>query len=609
MVDTDYRDHPVLDDPFTSKTCSTEEFAERIVDLTLLWGSCASIVYWLILIIRLPVIYWYFFTIPLLAIGLYFYFRKKPIKRELFSSKITVILLLLSIFAGAINLLFNRPDSDDIAFSHRAFVDVNNLNLPFSLTNTLLEKPGLPPITPLHVFTSIEPTTSLIAKALHLPQLGTLHLGLGTLVNFILPIVLFLFIRLFRSSTSASIFGVAAALFFIVMSGDTHRDWGNFTIMRSWQGKAILMELIVPLSILFTLRFCLNGKRIDLVRVYATSACGFGLSGTGLFLIPFTIIISSVSVWITKRFDSISLKRVGIVAMVLVPMALIALLPFFGLLPKVGDISIYITSGWPRDPLENLAMVFTKSDIIIAAYFFIAIGLIKNAQFYSLVTYLATLSILLTVPLSSHILIDIVTPGAYWRFAYAFVTPILIGLTMSALYDYKLNNRTTRIRATLAILFLISITILFKKPTVGPKNFSPFSLKFNETVLQETYRIAQNLKRSSIVLAPESIVVPLSLLRPDLRFIAGRPSETELTFTRFGNPEEGKLRYKLSVAIAGCDISTIGMIVKSGKLPLNNNVIITPKLCPTPTIKNAMMLSNDWHEKKYTLYNVLYRAD
>jgi len=147
------------------------------------------------------------------------------------------------------------------------------------------------------------------------------------------------------------------------MSGNTHRDWGNFTIMRSWQGKVILMALIVPLVLLYFLRFHLYGRRADLVRMNVATCCGIVLSGTGLFLIPFVIGVSAAAVWLLKKCSFLSLRRACLSVSTFSQALFVSILPWFGLLPQLGDISFFISGGWPRDHLDNLAMVFDAQSL------------------------------------------------------------------------------------------------------------------------------------------------------------------------------------------------------------------------------------------------------
>ena len=253
---------------------SLDQLVMMLVDAMLVWGVSASFAYWFVLLFRLPAWYWYPLLIVILWAMVFFC-------RKLFSwpsrgrvNGLAITLLLVCIVSASVNVFTNRPDSDDIAFSHRAVVAATNLSIPIAMGDTAHDVLDLPPITPLHIFTTIEVTTALVAQALNVNQVMALHMGLGSLVNFMLPAIYFLFLRFFRIRSVHAVLGAVGILIFLIMSGNVHRDWGNFTIMRSWQGKVILMEIIVPLALLFSLRFHIYGRRSDIFRLHAVTVCG-----------------------------------------------------------------------------------------------------------------------------------------------------------------------------------------------------------------------------------------------------------------------------------------------------------------------------------------------
>jgi len=581
-----------------------------IVDFMLIWGVSASLAYWFVLLLRLPAWVWYPSITIILITCLHFLSRRYTFNLKFISTskKWAIALLLTCIVSASTNIFTNRPDSDDIAFSHRAVVAASNLSMPFAMTETALDVDNIPPIMPLKIFTSIEVTTSLVAKALGVSQILALHMGLGSLVNFMLPAIYFLLLRFFRVPIPYAVIGTIGTIAFFMMSGNVHRDWGNFTIMRSWQGKCILMELILPITLLYSLRFFLYGRRSDIYRLHAVTCCGIGLSGTALFLVPFIIGTSAVAVWVSTGFCRRSLLRAAISSSILIQIIFVSVLPWIGLLPPLGDISWFKTGGWHTDIAKNLGLVFHENSLpLYLAYLITAFLLRKKTELISLLAYITIAIMFLTIPGINNLLMSIVTPGAYWRFSYALFVPVFVGLAIAGASRYIKKSGTVRLIGIAWLSTLIIATWAIKKPAINQQVISLPGAKFNRNAMTQSYHISKLADVGAIVLAPVSIVPSLGLLRPDIKFIVARPGETFSYFNHIGRWADGKQRADLGIALESCDFSNINKLLSRDIWP-NMQLVIYPTLCNTDVIRTILTLGSDWRDITLNGYNVLVKT-
>ncbi|WP_454689409.1 DUF6077 domain-containing protein [Achromobacter aloeverae] len=575
----------------------TDRVAALAVDLMLTWAVVASVAYWAVLLLQLPGKVWISACAALSVAILIFLPPRKFNWRISGHGRWSYLLLSLCLISAGVSAFTNRPDSDDIAFSHRAIEASISLDRPFSLGDTAHEVAGLPPLTPLHVFTSVEVTTALMARVLHVPQVLAIHQGLGTVVNFMLPLVYFLLLRFCRAPMPAAVLGTLVVLIAFLVSGNSHRDWGNFTVLRSWQGKCILMELIVPLGLLFGLRFVHFGRRRDFVRLHAANVAGIGLSGTGLFLMPFVIGIASLAAWLALGMSASPGKRMCKVASVLLLPALVAILPWIGLLPKLGDISFYQTGGWPNAYLDNLALVFDGPSVLLdSALLGTAIFLgRKSPQTRGVFVYLLVSALLIMLPGTRDILLRIVTPGAYWRLAYAFVVPLWAGLATAALYRRVILLKTSQVLAAATACLLIAGTVWAKVPALNRTVMAEPGLKFPPQDLEAVRQISATTATGTVMLADYRVVTILGLLRPDIRFIVTRPIDTAIIFSNAGREKEGALREAVGMALVSCDFSTVGSI-RAPTLWPNLTQVVTPVQCPSEMVRHRLGLDEEWHE-------------
>lgn len=588
---------------------SIDRLTRNLIDLILIWGVGASLSYWMVLLMRFPAVYWYPIVALFIFTLIYFFFKKNLLKFKFVNNSWALVLLVICLCSASLNLFTNRPDNDDIAFSHRAVVASENIYAPLSLGDTAHDEKGLPPLTPLHVFTSIEVTTALVAKLLNLPQIFALHLVLGTVTNFFFPIICFIFLRFFRLSPKEAIVGAGIALLFVVMSGNTHRDWGNFTVLRSWQGKTILMELIVPLTIIFSLRFYLYGKLSDFYRIHAVTICGIGLSGTGLFLIPFIVGSSAIAVFIVSNFSIQVFRRCVTAQSICLEIITVILLPWLGILPKIGDLSFYISGGWPTNYIENLGLVFHEHSIPLYILY-LSTGILflrRNKELISFWAYLAVGSIFLVAPISRDLLMNMVTPGAYWRFSYAFFPSIYLSL---AIIGLRRRVEFSKFGLGICLYFFIIVIASWyiKSPILINKIISWPDLKFNHVDMHNAIRISEYIPTGAVVFAPYQLIPPLGLLRPDIRFITTRPAETIIAFTNAGNPGEGNFRVEAAKNLFSCNLSWLSENKSKDIWFRRNLVIILPAFCHSNGVISALGLNNEWVEKKVNDFNVLQKS-
>jgi hypothetical protein len=587
---------------------SLDGFVQVLVDAMLGWGVAASIAYWFVLLFRLPAWSWY----PFVAInlGLFIYFFRPRLRKAIWadSKGCVVALLLIALLSASINVFTNVPDADDIAFSHRAVVAAYDLSRPLAMTDTVHDVAGLPPISPLHVFTSLEVTTALVALALGLPQVFSIHMLLGTLTNFMFPAVYFLLLRSFRVRQSIAVFGVLATLLFLLMCGDVHRDLGEFTVLRSWQGKCILVELMLPLALLYCLRFLFQGSRSDAARLHAVMCCGMGLSGTGLFLVPYVVVIAGLSAFFVTKLSRSSTCRFGIASTVLLQPAVVSTFPRFGILPKVGDISVWL-NGWPVNVFDNLELVFSPHSVFLYFAFFVAaILVVRGVEFFALLVYTVIATGLLLAPGTGSLLMHIVTPAAFWRFAYALLVPLWVGLAISGLLERVRRPYVLGISCAISAVVLVVLTFVVKTSAIGRDVIARPGLKFSREDLTQVYEISRLIKGRAVVLGPPDVVIPLALLRPDMRFIATRSDETLVVFANAGLKEEGSLRGSVSEAIASCDMSSIPNVRSEQHWP-DMNVVVFPNQCDEERVRTLFALGENWKDVPLASYQLLVRTN
>lgn len=96
---------------------------------------------------------------------------------------------------------------------------------------------------------------ALIAVGFCLDFLSVYYLIMPGISGFMIPIAIFLAIVHFSDDERSSIVGTLLTVFVLLLLGETHRTFGNFSFVRIFQGKSILLSIGVPLFIGFSIKY------------------------------------------------------------------------------------------------------------------------------------------------------------------------------------------------------------------------------------------------------------------------------------------------------------------------------------------------------------------
>ena len=243
------------------------------------WHSYSS--YWLL-------------TVPLLAVGYAMarpsQYRQTPAVARSRSSE--SLLLLLSAGAVLVTLVTNRPDADDCYYLNRAAALADGFHQTMRTGYTLFEKAGVPfpyPSFPLLAFhdwigfgswaTGLQP---LAVSAFIVAPIGAVLLVLAYSI---------LCRMLFPNHWKWALGAVFAIL---VVGGPARWHFANFAFSRIWQGKSLVLHVILPVTAAYGLRFGATGRRSDWLRLAAVATCATGLSSISIWLLPAFMVLAVV---------------------------------------------------------------------------------------------------------------------------------------------------------------------------------------------------------------------------------------------------------------------------------------------------------------------------
>ena len=191
-------------------------------------------------------------------------------------------ILLLALLAALLSLVMVRPDRDDVFVMNRAaYVEEHDSSFP--TRDTIFSDDVLPTQRPAGPQTSFEPLIGSIAAWLPFRAAAVGYLGVAPLVAALGVLALW---RLLRTlGARAPSLACWVGTIWLVLDGTMHRSFGNFAMGRSWQGKVVLVAVVVPVLWHHAISFGRSGSRRHLLMLLAGSLAGVGLSSSAVLVV------------------------------------------------------------------------------------------------------------------------------------------------------------------------------------------------------------------------------------------------------------------------------------------------------------------------------------
>ena len=370
-----------------------------------------------------------------------------------------IILLLLAFIGSAISLGAIRPNHDDVDYISRAIYFLENYNEPVDLLTR--HDYGLIQFTlysVLGIFGTINLFCAYLALILQQPFLHIYHLFLPALGGAMIPLAWFLAFSKFSEKTISAALAATAVCVFLSIDGGSHHSFGNFSFVRIWQGKAILMSIVVPLFTAFTLDYFRMPTFSRWSRLFLLLVTCTGLTSMAAFFMPFLGGLLGFSYCCAhgERWKG-SLKKLFWYLSSYMYLLSASLYCYINMNETRMS---YIGSWWwfPKTFYGQFKLVFidSLSYPVIALVLFTILSIVAIERSYRtfLISWILLCVTLFLNPIVFPFVTKITTFNAYWRLFYLLPFPLVVGLPL-IIFD-----RTNKLRPSVAYtVFLTLLTI------------------------------------------------------------------------------------------------------------------------------------------------------
>ena len=433
-------------------------------------------------------LWWCMAGILVTAAAISFFFERPKLEAPRQSHRSEMLLFALASCCAILALVVHRPDVDDAFYVGIAAATVDQPHRALLSFEPFFGIEGLPLHLSIYKIHSYELINAAVSSLTGIPAIYSFHWIATAIAAFFVPLALARFYRLLLPNHW--LWAVITTILVFVAVGETHRWYGNFTLVRIWQGKSIFLSIFMPLVYAYSLRFALAPSWRSVAVLAASLIAAVGCTSSALWAAPAAMLVL-ITALTTPTISG--LKRIA--GALLVPCYVLALAIKFKETMS-AQVRLKKASAFAV-PEENLSHILTTA---FGDSRFLIFALTAVAVSWALCPSALSRRFAVAVPLATWITflnpyltfwVSQITGPSFWRASWALATPILIALLLLAPLQWC---RHTRLGPMVCLLGLVLFAELV--PAYGGLSLenevmlAPPQLKVD----MEEYRVAEALK-------------------------------------------------------------------------------------------------------------------
>jgi hypothetical protein len=222
---------------------------------------------------------------------------------------------------------------------------------------------------------------------------------------------------------------------FLIFDGHSHHSFGGNAFLTLKLGRSILFAIVVPTTLLCTLRYLNHPNWQRWAIVAMCGVAGVGTSGTGIFLVPALILVASATYVLSYGLRRSRIARACLINFASVYCVFIAGLIMSGILPAPQD-TYYWDNFYFSEWHQNLFIAIGDRYLLVRdliALMLLPLAALRAPWRRYLVVYPLVFAAMFANPVTGPLVIQLVKAGAYYRFFYLLPVPLCFGLLPACL--------------------------------------------------------------------------------------------------------------------------------------------------------------------------------
>ncbi len=312
---------------------------------------------------------------------------------------------------------------------------------------------------------------------------------------------------------------LSAALIFLLFDGTSaYAPPGNLFLTRLWQGKVILLCVLVPLLLVYALRYVDRPSRGRAGWLFAGGVAAVGLSTTAMFLVP--PIAAAGAAPLLRRAPRRA--ALGFAAMAAYPLGTGVITKAMG--GRTAD-DFGLRRLYRFDPAWFGHQIFLTGLVALVAVGAVLAGalLVPNRAARITTGLLAIVLGLTFIPGLTQLSYDTIGLGpTLWRLSWAASIAALVGVLAS----WVAGRLRSKAQAMVAAAASVGLLIAFGPPIwVSDTNTAwhmPFHWQRNAASRLAAAEVIQHSRPGDIVLAPDDLAITLDVTTTQVKTVAPR---------------------------------------------------------------------------------------
>jgi len=490
-------------------------------------------------------LWFWLISVPLLALGYWRTVRPGlPAMREKAAMpprSRPVLLALLCAAAVFVTLVTRQISQDDCFYLNRAATLADGFADTMRTGYGILEKQGVPWPYPSYPLIAFHDFIGLLSWATDLQPLAVSAYIIAPAGAVLMILAYGLLCRaLFGHRWAWALVGV-----FIVLAVGGPNVWhfANFGFPRIWQGKSLVLHVILPLVAVFGVRYGADGKRDDAVRLAGAATCAAGLSSISIWLVPAFAVLSVMGG--IHQYRRVIPRVATVVAACAYPLT-------EGLLARGGfaaDVGYRVVDrsfeGLMELSFGGKAGTAAWAAVVILAPL-AAAG--DRARRYLIVGVLGGLLTLMNPALFRLIIKHVTSAVVFWRVVWV-LPPMAVLAASLLLAGFRVPGARARRMVGPAVWCLLAAAFagLGIMPPAGllavPERIGRLGLKVAQPEYEVVMLLMRKLPPGSPVMAPEEVGWMIPTFRRRLGAIAPRTNVIDQTVGhQMGESEDAQMR-------------------------------------------------------------------
>ena len=379
--------------------------------------------------------------------------RKNAKKQENKASakcKNSIITLVMIIIIGIQMILAtivykqNADDSFYVSLS-TASIDSESIymeepSMGYSAEETLL--------SPTELLPTIELQIAIYSKIANVNPAVMCHSVLPMIMIFIAYIAFYQFAKSFMDEKNAKIFLIILSVIFLFTGFSTKFRTGCLLI-KPWQGKAILLNIGIPIILACLIRMDKNIKKEDVIILAISNLFSMSLSSTAIFLVPFMYLAFGILKLIRWKWKDILWLIISFIPIIIYVLIYISM-----------NQNVQEAFAVPKEEVSIIESLKYYNSYIYLIYYIIStiiIMIMGNTQSKRYFGYIQLIN-LMTIwnPIFSNIIAKYFTSSAiFWRVLWLLPIEFAISYAIVLIIQKTKNTKVQLATIIIAIFILI----------------------------------------------------------------------------------------------------------------------------------------------------------